>query len=141
MRVPKRDGTLETTTPAKTDTVQPHGRFNTRVCVRSSSCSRAAFHLMRIEPRDRWLAVVVSIGPLIPVAVVTGHLTLASIAAGIVVWALGELCDEHRLELESPAIEYQRVISTFRIAFNLAGLFLFSLAAYRFMRFGFWPFL
>ncbi len=94
---------------------------------------------MLVQMQSRWFTVLALSGALVPFALVTGHLTISSMAAGIAVWALGELFDSHRIQAETGAIDYQRATTVFRVAFNLAGLFLIAHALYRFCKFGFWP--
>jgi hypothetical protein len=94
---------------------------------------------MLVHTQNKWLTVLVLSGALVPFALFTGHVTISSLAAGVAVWALGELFDSHRVQAGTAAIDYQRATTVFRVAFNLAGLFLVVLALYRFWKFGFWP--
>jgi hypothetical protein len=94
---------------------------------------------MLVHAQRRWLAVLSLAGPLFPFAYFTGHVTIASMAAGITAWACGELCNSQRFQTGGVAIDYQRGASVFRVALNLAGIALIVLALYRFCKFGFWP--
>ena len=94
---------------------------------------------MLVQTQNKWLTILALSGALVPFALLTGHVTISSMAAGIAVWAFGELFDGHWFQAENGAIDYQRATTGFRVAFNLAGLFLIAHALYRFCKFGFWP--
>ncbi len=88
---------------------------------------------MLAETQTKWPGVVALSGALSPLAWFTGHFTIFSLAAGIMVWALGEW------EKEIAPVDYQWATSFCRFVFNLAGLSLIAHALYRFWKYGFWP--
>jgi hypothetical protein len=83
-----------------------------------------------------WLTFAIAI-PLLIGAWSTGHITMASIAAGAIAWLCGGLV--YNQELKNPSLEFRTVPLLSEFALNVGGLSLILFALYRFCKFGFWP--
>jgi hypothetical protein len=92
-----------------------------------------------LHAQYRWLAVVAIGGPMLFAAWSTGHITVASIIAGIVTWAFGELVHNQDLRRDGPIPDLEGTASAFGVALNLFGIALVVLALYRFWKYGYWP--
>jgi hypothetical protein len=91
-----------------------------------------------LHGQHRWLAMLAVAGLILIGAGATGHITLASFAAGMVAWACGELA-HYQHGSAGPSADLQRVASGLGVALNLFGLTLVALAFYRFWKYGYWP--
>jgi hypothetical protein len=79
-------------------------------------------------------------GPLLIGAGSTGHVTVAIIAAGVIVWAFGEWVQHPYQQFQRDGYlgtHYHRVWSAFGVALiNIIGIALVVLGVYRFWKFG-----
>jgi hypothetical protein len=92
-----------------------------------------------LDTRQWWIAVVAIAGSLLVGAGTAGRTTTAIIAAGALIWGIGEWIQHPFQQFRKDGQignRYTRVQSLFGIAFNLIGIATVILAVIRFWRLG-----
>ncbi|WP_338821498.1 hypothetical protein WDM22_22610 [Bradyrhizobium septentrionale] len=92
-----------------------------------------------LDTRQWWIAVLVVAGPLLIGAESTGHTTTAIVAAGAVVWAIGEWIQHPFQQFRRDGLigsTYHRKWHPFGFLLNLIGIAVVVWGIYRFWKLG-----